>query len=55
MKYVPCGDSGFLKYYNYCASDAECYRIVKSDAGWRRVTDSRDGTVCRRYVVSCPC
>ncbi len=33
MKYEPCGNSAFLKYYNNCASDAECYRIVKSDAG----------------------
>lgn len=55
MKYASCGDSSFTKKYDYCAADAQCTRLVKKLALWRRITDSRDGTVCSNYVASCPC
>lgn len=55
MKYEPCGSSSFLKKTTYCAYDASCYRLVKDNALWARVTDTRDGTVCSKYVSACPC
>lgn len=55
MKYTSCDNTAFFKTSTYCAYDATCYRLVKDNALWKRFTDSRDGTVCQRYVSACPC
>jgi hypothetical protein len=55
MKYVPCADPGFYRTTYYCCYDADCFRIMKSNALCKKVTDSRDGSVCSDYVSGCPC
>lgn len=56
MKYIPCGDSGFLRRRRYCGYDSGCYaRSASTYSQIEVVTDSRDGTVCSKRAVDCFC
>lgn len=56
MKYQICGDVGFLKVTNYCRFDQYCADSFRSASSlYKKVTDSRDGTVCSNKRSSCYC
>ncbi len=55
MKYVPCADSAFRKTSYSCAYDKDCFAMLKTNAGFKRVYDTRDGTTCSRIASACPC